>query len=124
MALSALTLTILIALGIVALLVSLWLAFRKPRPTTLDYKLLSIEIPQDEESKEKDLIKEMALSEQLMNSLLAMGSPFVFESAVHHVGEEIHFYVSVPGDRSEFVARQIQGLYLKFRVREVPDYTI
>jgi hypothetical protein len=124
MTLSPLLLGALIVLGVVILCVALWIAFRKPKITTLDYKLLSIMIPLEEEKKETDLVKELALSEQLMNSLLSMGSPFIFEASVQNVGQEIHFYVAVPSNRTEFVARQIQGLYLKSRVDEISDYSI
>lgn len=94
------------------------------RHSTVDYKLFEIKIPIDEKEKSEDLNKELALSEQLFNSLLSMGSPFCFEAAVHNSGEEIHFYVSVPSERGEFVARQIQGLFHKSQVIEVSDYTI
>src|SRR3989338_403075 len=124
MTFSPLTLLVLIATGIFVLAVVFWIAFRKHKTTTLNYKLLSIMIPKDSKEKEDDLNKELALSEQLMNSLLAMGNPFVFEASVQNIGQEIHFYIAVPGDRAEFVARQIQGLYLKSRVEEVTDYSI
>jgi len=97
---------------------------RRPHVGSLDYKLLSIKIPLEEKEREHDLNKELAISEQLFNSLLSLGNPFVFEASVQHVGQEIHFYVSVPSSRSEFVARQIQGLFLRSQVNEVPDYTI
>ena len=99
-----------------------WLFGRKHK--TLGYKLLAIKISLDEKDSEKDLNKELAYSEQLFNSLLSLGSPFVFEASVEHVGQEIKFYVSVPGERAEFVARQIQGLFPKSQVSEVSDYTI
>ena len=100
-----------------------WLFGRKSK--LLDYKLLEIKIPLEEEKNgERDLNKEMATSEQLFNSLLSIGSPFVFEASVHDVGEDIHFYVSVPSDKTDFVSRQVQGLFLKSQVTEVPDYTI
>ncbi|MEK7535395.1 MAG: DUF87 domain-containing protein, partial [Patescibacteria group bacterium] len=99
-----------------------WLFGRKYK--TLGYKLLEIKISLDESEKEKDLNKELAYSEQLFNSLLSLGSPFVFEASVMHVGQEIKFYVSVPGERAEFAARQIQGLFPKSQVVEVSDYTI
>ena len=91
---------------------------------TLDYKLLAIKISHDEKQEEKDLVKELARSEQLFSSLLTLGRPFAFEAAVEHIGQEIHFYVSVPADKSEFVARQIQGLWPTAYVSEVSDYTI
>ena len=110
--------------GIFVLVCALWFVLRKPKLATLDYKLLGIKISLEEDEKEKDLNKELAISEQLFNSLLTLGSPFVFEASVHHVGQEIHFYISVPATRAEFAARQIQGLFLKSQIQEVKDYNI
>lgn len=62
-------------------------------------------------SDSKDFKAELAHFEQLLASLSSLRRPFTFEVAVPHVGEEIHFYVSVPKRSSEVVAKQIQGLW-------------
>ncbi len=115
-------LTLAVLVAIVVLLV-VYFVFRKTRLATLDYKLLLVKIPLDKD-EETNLEQELAKSEQLYSSLLSLGSPFVFEASVHHSGQEIHFYVSVPRDKADFVSRQVQGLYLDSQVLQTPDYTI
>src|SRR5690348_18418828 len=60
-------------------------------------------------SENKDFQAELAHFEQLLGSLASTGRSFAFEIAVPHVGEEIHFYFSVPKLLSEVAAKQIQG---------------
>jgi hypothetical protein len=43
---------------------------------------------------------------------------------VHNIGEEIHFYISVPVDAIQFAMRQIQGLWNDASIEEVEDYNI
>ena len=50
-----------------------------------------------------------------------MKRPFVFEVAVPHVGEEIHFYIAVPKRLGEVTAKQIQGLWNGASVEAMPD---
>ena len=76
-------------------------------------------------SKEgKELQKEIALFEQLLNSLASLGKPVVFELAVPSVGEEIHFYAAAPKPLAQTLARQIHALWNGAEVEEAPDYTI
>jgi hypothetical protein len=72
-------------------------------------------------SEHKDFKAELAHFEQLLGSLSSLRKPFAFEIAVPHVGEEIHFYISVPKLSSEVVAKQIQGLWNGASVEPVPD---
>ncbi len=72
-------------------------------------------------SEHKDFKAELAHFEQLLGSLSSLRKPFAFELAVPHVGEEIHFYVSVAKLSSEVVAKQIQGLWTGASVEPVPD---
>jgi hypothetical protein len=58
-----------------------------------------------------DFKSELAHFEQLLGSLAAIKKPIVFEVAVPHVGEEIHFYMGVPKLSAEVAAKQIQGLW-------------
>jgi len=93
---------------------------------TLSLQLLLIRMPRKEaeDNKPQDVVKEVALSEQLLSSLAALKQPFVFEVAVHHMGQDIYFYVAVPRDYVEFVSRQVQGVFLDAHVELVSDYTI
>ena len=67
---------------------------------------------------------EINFSAQLFGSLAGLKSPFVFEAAVHHVGEEIHFYAAVPRESVEFVSRQVEGLWKDASIETVDDYNI
>jgi hypothetical protein len=72
-------------------------------------------------SEHKDFKAELAHFEQLLGALSSLRKPFAFELAVPHVGEEIHFYISVPKLSSEVATRQIQGLWSGASVEPVPD---
>ncbi|MFA5870725.1 MAG: type IV secretory system conjugative DNA transfer family protein [Candidatus Paceibacterota bacterium] len=89
----------------------------------LSTKLFLIKLPR--ESKEgRDLKKEISISEQLISALASFKKPFAFEVAVPHVGEEIHFYISVSQVASEAVTRQIHALWKDADVTQVDDYNI
>jgi len=92
----------------------------------LKLKVLSIRMIQKSgNSEEKDgWMKEVNLSGQLMGILANLKSQFSFEVAVSYIGEEIVFYVSVPGDSVQFTIRQIQGLWPDAQIEEVDDYNI
>ncbi len=76
--------------------------------------LFLIRIPRNEilgNEREKDFRIEINKFEQLVSSFATSKKPFVFEAAVPHIGEEIHFYVAVPKIQAQVVAKQIQGLW-------------
>ncbi len=93
---------------------------------TLSLQLLLIRIPrkEQEEGKPQEVVKEIALSEQLLSSLAALKQPFVFEVAVHHIGQDIYFYAALPREYVEYFSRQVQGVFLDAQIEVVPDYTI
>jgi hypothetical protein len=93
-------------------------AFARARiAESLRTSLFLIKIPKTEagseqgNSENKDFKSELAHFEQLLGSLAAIKKPIVFEVAVPHVGEEIHFYIGVPKLSSEVAVKQIQGLW-------------
>jgi len=89
----------------------------------LSMKLFRIKLPR--ESKEgRELKREISISEQLISALASFKKPFAFEVAVPHVGEEIHFYLSVPQVAGEAVIRQIQALWKDADVSLVDDYNV
>ncbi len=100
---------------------------RKRLSDAFDLKLLLIRLPQknkqsDEQSK--DFKNELNLSAQLFGILASLKSPFGFEVAVRHIGEEINFYAAAPRESVEFVSRQIEGLWKEAQVEPVDDYNI
>ncbi len=68
-----------------------------------------------------DFKVELAHFEQLLGSLASLKKPVVFEVAVPHVGEEIHFYIGVPKLSAEVAIKQIQGLWNGAAVELVSD---
>ncbi len=68
-----------------------------------------------------DFKTELAHFEQLLNGLTAIKKPIVFEVAVPHIGEEIHFYIGVPKLSAEVAIKQIQGLWNGASVELVQD---
>jgi hypothetical protein len=71
-----------------------------------------------------DLKNEINLSAQLFSILAGLKSPFCLEAAVHHIGEEIHFYVAVPKESVEFASRQIEGLWENAQIEPADDYNV
>lgn len=68
-----------------------------------------------------DFKTEIAHFEQLLGSLTSIKRPVVFEVAVPHVGEEIHFYIGVPKLSAETAIKQVQGLWNGASVELVAD---
>ncbi len=53
------------------------------------------------------------------------GEPYLaLEMAVHHVGEEIHFYVAVPRGSEETLEKQLHGVYPSAEIQRVKDFNI
>lgn len=68
-----------------------------------------------------DFKTEIAHFEQLLAALTAIKRPIIFEVAVPHIGEEIHFYIGVPKLSAEVAMKQIQGLWNGASVELVAD---
>lgn len=91
---------------------------------SLNSTLYLVKIPR-EEREEKDFKEEINRFEQLLSNLASSKQPFVFEVAVPHVGEEIHFYISVAKVFASTAVKQIQGLWNGASVEETHgDYNI
>lgn len=112
-------------LGLVMFLIA---HFYKRRKWYFDQTLLLVQIPKESEEENQNqaakMVEGINKTEQLFASLLSLQKPFTFEVAVPHVGEDIHFYVSVPKDLADFVSRQIQGFFPDAQVHESADYNI
>src|SRR3989338_9207837 len=53
------------------------------------------------------------------------GEPYIsLEMAVHHIGEEIHFYVAVPKSYEQIFEKQLHGVFPKAELERVKDYNI
>ncbi len=100
---------------------------REKLKRSLNLRLFLVRIPRtaSQGGQEKDFKTEINLFEQLLSGLSAFKYPFVFEVAVPHVGEEIHFYVAVPRNVAEAATKQIQGLWNGASVEaSTDDYNI
>src|SRR3989344_2017606 len=93
---------------------------------TLKLRTLLVRIPQKEPNEEikREPLKEVNFMSQLLSELAGLKIPFSLEVAVHHVGQEIHFYIAVPANSTEFAMRQIQGLWNDASIEMVDDYNI
>jgi len=90
----------------------------------LQLKLFLVRLPYSVKEQVKDVKDEINFTEQLISSFATFKKPFIFEVAVPHVGEEIHFYVAVPASLGEVLARQVQSIWSEAEVKEVDDYNI
>ena len=103
----------------------------------LNMALFLVRIPRQEEqgSERKPDKERIAVMEQLLASFadwhekgwrgVVSGQPaVVLEMAVHHVGEEIHFYIAGPAHASDLVQRTVHGFYPNASVERVHDYNI
>ncbi len=81
---------------------------------------------------EKELI---SISEQLLAGFsnihsrgwnkFIYGEPYVsLEMAIHHIGEETHFYIAVPKSNEDIIEKQIYGLFPTAEVSKTKDYNI
>lgn len=114
---------VLIGLGYVVFL--LW-KYRNREEHSLDYVLLQMAAPRDNEIK-------IDAAEQLFASLhsIARGNFWSFLKPQEHISfeivakpEDIRFYVSVPRRLMDYVEKQIHGAYPGADIREVEEYTI
>jgi len=64
------------------------------------------------------------LREKSKTSFLIGAPVFVFEIAVHRIGEAIHFYVACPRSLAEAMEKQLLGFWPEAQVQRVPDYNI
>ncbi len=90
---------------------------------TLKLRPLLIKLPQVTETNDHAL-DEVNQTSQLLSELGNLKIPFSLEAAVPHIGEEIHFYVSIPKDSIPFATRQILSLWPNASVEETEDYNI
>ncbi len=90
----------------------------------------------DDGGKEITLQEHLKTAEQFYSSLVGIKEPrffkrwflgnpfFVFEIAVHRVGEEIYFYAACPRSVSGIIEKEILAFWPKAQVQPVTDYNI
>ncbi len=111
----------------------------------LNMSLFSVRVPREfakeggksaeqQQKQEKEII---SVTEQMLSSMsnirakgawwkkMLYGEPYiVFEIGVHHVGEEIHFYVASPNAYAELIEKQIHSFYPTAEITRATDYNI
>jgi hypothetical protein len=134
----------IIAAGVVVLLLVFWLVYKKWKERGflgrgMNLQLFLVTLPQrieKEKGKEVSLEEFLKTSQQFYSSLAGikeksrikrwfLGNPaFVFEVAVHRLGEQIYFYVACPRFLAAMIEKEILGFWSKAQVQPVPDYNI
>lgn len=104
----------------------------------LNLSLFRITLPKEtvsnsgQQKSDKELISVM---EQLYSSIsnihssgwnkFVYGEPYIaLELSVHHVGEEINFYIAVPSNYKDVFEKQVHGVFPLSDVTHVHDYNI
>jgi hypothetical protein len=98
-------------------------AEKKRLRVSLSQTLFLVRIPAAAEQGK--LEEELGKFEGFLSGFASSGVTPALEIAVPHIGEEIHFYVSVPRQGAEAALKQIQGIWSGAAVEPTPDdYTI
>ncbi|MEX2052686.1 MAG: type IV secretion system DNA-binding domain-containing protein [Candidatus Paceibacterota bacterium] len=101
----------------------------------LNMSLFSIRVPREAGDKQKSDKELIGVSEQMLSGFsnlhtkgwnkLIYGEPYIsLEIAVHHIGEETHFYISVPKTSEDIIEKQIYSYYPTAEVSKIKDYNI
>lgn len=128
-------------LGIAAFVVIGGVRTRGRMQRALNMSLFLVQVPKEyanpkeingQPKQEKELL---SIGEQLLASFANIhakgwnkffyGEPYLaLELAVHHVGEETHFYIAVPNAHADIIEKQIHSYYPTADVTRVKDYNI
>lgn len=94
--------------------------------SSFQFSLLLVKIPPEiaKADDKKNIKEKISVAEQFLNAVLNLKKPIVFEIALHHVGEEIYFYLATPKSSEDFVKKQIQGFWSQAFIQKVEDYNI
>jgi len=138
-------LVVLVGLAITGMVLLNRFRMRGAMTRGLNMSLFSVRVPREfskeggksgeqQQKQERDTI---SVTEQMLSSMSGMharggiwkkflyGEPYVvFEIGVHHIGEEIHFYVATPNAYSELIEKQIHSFYPTAEIKPATDYNI
>lgn len=120
-------LLVLIGLGcVVVFLLVLWLKYKNREKRSLDFVLLQLAVPRNNEIK-------IDAAEQVFSSLASLhrSGMFSFLTPQDHISFEIvgrpgdiRFYICLPNSLRDLVEKQIYGSYPGAEIREVDEYNI
>lgn len=127
----------ILAILVVAAFVLLGITRKKGRITrSLNMSLFLISVPRQIDANERRQEKELiSIMEQLYSGFTNLhskgwnkfiyGEPYLaLELSVHHIGEEIHFYISVPRYFEAVFEKLVHGVFPVAEVSKVRDYSI
>ena len=131
-------LAVLVIIAIAALVLVGSLRTKGQLQRALNMTLFSVRVPREftatgqPQKSEKELI---SIAEQMLSSFSNLhakgwnkflyGEPYLaLEIAVHHIGEETHFYVAVPKSSEDIIEKQIFSFYPAAEISRVKDYNI
>ncbi len=94
-------------------------------PNFRKHSLLLLKFPkEDKEIRQLADKDEIRLSEKFFNLLSQLDNPVIFETAVHYVGDEIHFYLIGDEKTLNFISRRIKMHLPGIQLSVVEDYDI
>ncbi len=85
---------------------------------SLKRTLLLVRLPRQED---RSAIEK---TEHFFSTLTQFSQPLSCEIAVHHIGEELNFYLSLPEEKHAFIQRELEGLFPGIQIQDVPEYNI
>ena len=117
---------VILFLFILGYILLIWWRNRDREKKSLEYVLLQVAVPFDNEIK-IDVAEQMFASLNAIKkggflNFLRLQPHLSFEIVAKH--EDIHFYVSVPKDLKDMVEKQINGVYPDAEILEVPEYNL
>ncbi|MDD5551974.1 MAG: type IV secretion system DNA-binding domain-containing protein [Candidatus Pacebacteria bacterium] len=132
-------LVFLISISILVVLFFLFLFGKKIRKRrvqkrSLDYVLFSVSLPQKTPQEVQESQKQekqwIALMEDFFTALTGLKKGGVFEPRawicleIAKVKKEINFYISSPAGYSDFIEKQINGVYPDAQIEKIKDFNI
>lgn len=118
-------LSVALILGLAIFFVARAIHRRRILKDSLESQLYLVRIPKSSKKETSDFKAEINKFEQFLFGLSSLKKTISLEIAVPHVGEEIHFYISVHESEKEVAIKQIQGIWPGTIVeRASSDYTI
>ncbi len=116
----------LIALFILGYIFVLWWRHHSREEKSLDYVLLQITVPFDNEIKidaaEQMFASLFSMKKGGMLNFLHLQSHISFEIVAKH--EDIRFYISTPFKLKDMLEKQINGAYPDAEILEIPEYNL
>jgi hypothetical protein len=117
---------LLLFVGILFYVTLQWWRYRKREEYSLNFVLLQVKVPRDNETK-IDAAEQMFASLHTlysggMKSHFKLQDHFTFEIVA--LKEDIRFYISCPKDLQDLLEKQVYGAYFGAEITEVEEYNI